>query len=464
MRRALVWMRDDLRLDDHLALSAALERAPEGTVLLYVFDPRVAAEAPGIGASRLGPHRARFLAESVSALRDAARLRGGELVVRRGDPIELVPALARQLDATQIFLQAHVAHEECTQEARLERGLAEEGRSLVRCPGRTLIAPEDLPFAIDDLPDVFTAFRKKVEARCDIEPPLDAPRRLPALPHSIDAGEIPAVEPTPARSDALLAFRGGEAAARARLEGWMFEADALQSYKQTRNGLLHADDSSKLSPWLAAGCLSPRRVYAEKARYEAERVANPSTYWLGFELLWRDYFAFLALREGARLFALTGVGRRRRRCTQDRGRFEAWREGQTGYPFVDAFMRELASTGFMSNRGRQNVASFLAKTLEVDWRWGAAWFERCLVDYDAASNYGSWQYVAGVGTDPRDRVFDVVRQARMYDPDGAFVRRWVPELASLDGGAIHEPWRSAEVFNYPAPIVSPRTPKPRLDR
>lgn len=433
MKRALVWMRDDLRL-----------------------DPRLAAEAPGVGVSRLGPHRARFLAESVSALRDAARAKGGELVVRHGDPLEQVPELARQLDTTHIFLQAHVADEERRQENELERTLATEGRSLVRCPGRTLIFPEDLPFEVEALPNVFTAFRKKVEARCDIRPPLDAPKALPPLPVALDPGEIPVLEPDPTARHALLHFSGGEAAGRARLERWMFEADALRTYKETRNGLLHADDSSKLSPWLAAGCLSPRRVYAEKAHYEAERVVNDSTYWLGFELLWRDYFAFLSLREGPHLFRLAGVGRRQRRFIQNQDRFEAWRDGRTGYPFVDAFMRELKSTGFMSNRGRQNAASFLAKTLEIDWRWGAAWFERCLVDYDPASNHGSWQYVAGVGTDPRDRTFDVVRQAHMYDPDGDFVRLWVPELSALEGGAIHEPWLSSSNFDYPEPLVSPR--------
>lgn len=190
----------------------------------------------------------------------------------------------------------------------------------------------------------------------------------------------------------------------------------------TRNGLLGADYSSKLSPWLAFGNVSPRTVAAEVARYEAAAGANESTYWLLFELLWRDYFRFAAVGWGTRMFKLWGPrGHARSTAPDDRGRawrkdggmLAAWARGRTGYPFVDANMRELLLTGFMSNRGRQNVASFFVKDMDMDWRIGAEWFESTLIDHDPASNYGNWTYVAGVGADPReDRYFLIPKQAR----------------------------------------------------
>lgn len=460
---AMVWFRDDLRLDDHLALQAALRGQPESLAFVHVFDPRLWSTARGIGLplARLGPHRAQFWRESAAALRVELRRRGAELLVRVGDPVEVIPELAKQVDAETVYAQGHVAEEELLQESEVAQRLGADGRRLELNPGRTLIHVEDLPFPVDQLPDVFTKFRKKVEARPRIRAPIDAPAALPSCPAALPCGDIPNAEdmgthpPSNPSAGALLTFSGGEASAREHFDRWAFEAGALGAYKETRNGLLTAEDSSKISPWLAAGCLSPRRVWAEIERYEAERGANESTYWLGFELLWRDYFAFLSLRERARLFKRSGVGRRNLTFSTDRERFESWADGRTGFPFVDAFMRELQATGFMSNRGRQNVASFLAKTLGVDWRWGAAWFEHHLVDFDPATNWGNWQYAAGVGTDPRDRVFNVVKQAHDYDPEGAFVRRWVPELSALTGGRIHTPWREPISPDYPDPIVPP---------
>lgn len=463
MARALVWFRDDLRLDDHPALVQALKVAPAETTLLHVFDRRVWSRTEGIGLDlpRLGDRRCRFWRESVAALRVAIQARGGQLIVRHGDPEALVPEIAASVGAETVFAQAHVTDEETQQEERVRAALLDAGRRLILTEGRTLLRVADLPFRIQELPDVFTTFRKKVEGRSPLREPVDAPSQLPAPPPDLVAGEIPpasdlgCTEPEAPRG-ALLNMTGGEAEGQARLQRWTFDADALRAYKETRNGLLFADESSKLSPWLAFGCLSPTRILSTVRRYEAERVANESTYWLVFELLWRDYFAFLALREKGRLFQRSGIGRRNRPFSSDQVRFNAWREGRTGFPFVDAFMRELSATGFMSNRGRQNVASFLAKSMGVDWRWGAAWFESQLIDYDPASNWGNWQYAAGVGTDPRDRVFNVVKQAKDYDPDAEFVHRWVPELRELQAGRAHEPWLEDGATNYPEPIVPPK--------
>ena len=250
-------------------------------------------------------------------------------------------------------------------------------------------------------------------------------------------------------------FEGGETAGLARLEGWVFSADALKTYKETRNGLVAEDDSSKLSPWLAAGCLSPRRVHAAVREYEARHGKNDSTYWMTFELLWRDYFRFIVAKHGDLVFRIGGLVGADIAWRQDDLAFARWRLGRTGYPLVDAAMRELLATGYTSNRARQNVASFLTKNLGIDWRLGAVWFESQLLDYDVASNWGNWLYFAGVGNDARGfRFFDLRKQAETYDPSGAFARHWLPELAAIEGGAIYHPDEPARLaLDYPSPVV-----------
>jgi deoxyribodipyrimidine photo-lyase len=263
---------------------------------------------------------------------------------------------------------------------------------------------------------------------------------------------------------ARFTYTGGSTAAHARLQTYFWDRDRLRLYKETRNGMLDPDDSSRLSAWLALGCISPRTVYAEVKRYEQERVRNESTYWLVFELLWRDYFRFILAKHGAKLFRPSGIQGIPIPWQQDWPRFQAWCRGETGYPLVDANMRELAATGFMSNRGRQNVASFLTKNLGIDWRMGAEWFESLLIDYDVASNYGNWNYTAGVGNDARGfRYFHIPKQSREYDPKGDYLRHWLPELAGIPGDKIHEPYRltAAEQkqfgvrlgVDYPRPLV-----------
>ena len=214
-------------------------------------------------------------------------------------------------------------------------------------------------------------------------------------------------------------------AAEARLEHYFWETDAVASYKETRNGLVGADYSTKFSPWLANGCISPRTIFHEVDAYEAEVKANSSTYWVKFELIWRDYFKFVAMKFGRNIFLKGGIQDKKVGSWQNMKVFEKWASGNTGDDFVDANMRELRETGFMSNRGRQNVASYLVHKMNLDWRMGAAWFESLLIDYDVTSNYGNWMYTAGVGNDPRDRVFNTQKQAGMYDGDGRYRNLWL---------------------------------------
>lgn len=271
------------------------------------------------------------------------------------------------------------------------------------------------------------------------------------------------VQPIGGNEREVLLFKGGEDEALKRINDYFWEGDQLKKYKFTRNGLMGANYSSKFSPWLANGSLSPRYIYWEVKRYEQERKSNVSTYWMIFELIWRDFFRYSAMTYGNDIFKQDGIQQKERKWRQDKESFKRWAEGRTGIPFIDANMGELNRTGYMSNRGRQNVASFLAQNLNIDWRMGAEYFESKLIDYDVCSNYGNWMYNATVGQDPRNRYFNILKQAEKYDKKGDYVRHWLPELKKVPAEFIHEPHRMpreqqilAEVKiggDYPAPMI-----------
>ena len=220
-------------------------------------------------------------------------------------------------------------------------------------------------------------------------------------------------------------FSGGSDSAKERLDQYLWKSRKINYYKQTRNGLIGLDYSSKFSPWLANGSISPREIYWEIKEYEKDILKNQSTYWLVFELIWRDYFKYISLKYGSKIFKIGGILEKDYEWSDDVRIFKEWTEGRTVEPFVNANMIELNSTGWMSNRGRQNVASFLAKELKIDWRWGASYFESKLIDYDVHSNYGNWMYVSGVGNDPRDRKFNIKFQAERYDPSKKYQNMWL---------------------------------------
>jgi len=256
-------------------------------------------------------------------------------------------------------------------------------------------------------------------------------------------------------------FAGGEAEGLARLE--QFVHSGLATYKQTRDGFLGEDYSSKLSPWMACGCVSPRTIYWRVARYEDEHGETLDTYWLTFELKWRDFFRFFGVKHGKKIFLRGGPVSLRGSWSQDLEVFDRWCRGETGVPFVDANMRELRLTGFMSNRGRQCVASFLTQDLKLDWRLGAQWFEHALLDHDVCSNYGNWVCAAGVGMKgQRVNKFNMAKQAQQYDPQAEFIKLWVPEVASLPPTLAASPWsagpelrKRAVEAGYPEPVFRP---------
>ncbi len=467
MSRIIIWYRTDLRLHDHEPLDQVC-RQQAAVIPVYCFDPRQFG-LTSYGFAKTGSFRTQFLLESILQLRQSLQNIGCDLVIRRGYPEQVIPKLAQDFQCKAVYFHEEAATEEKTVEAALITQLDQQGTSWTRFWGHTLFDPGDLPFEINRLPELFTRFRKQVEQTCHPRPLIQTPQSLSGLPKDLIPGDLPSfsdlnVDPPQFDDRALFHCKGGELSGQARLQDYIWIQDRLKVYKETRNGMLNPNDASRLSPWLALGCLSPRFVYGQVQQYEQERIQNDSTYWLIFELLWRDYFRLITLKHGHRLFQATGLQGVPIPWKEDWDRFDQWCRGQTGFPLVDANMQELAATGFMSNRGRQNVASFLTKNLGIHWHMGAEWFESVLIDYDPCSNWGNWNYTAGVGNDARGfRYFNIPKQSRDYDPQGDYVKHWLPVLKLIPGAKVHEPYRltAAEQsqyqvrlgVDYPNPIV-----------
>jgi deoxyribodipyrimidine photo-lyase len=433
-RKGIVWFRSDLRLHDNEALTESLLHCRE-VIPAYVFDSRVFAGTTTLGGfPKTGQFRLQFILESVADLRDSLRKKGSELIIRIGKPEEEIFKIAQAHKTSWVFCNRERTSEEVKVQDELEKKLWSIGQEMRYSRGKLLYYTSDLPFPINQTPEVFTQFRKEVERVVPVRPPFAVPDQLPPIDQGIDPGDLPqpatfSMElPRPDKRAALV-FKGGETEGLKRLKYYLWESDLAQTYFDTRNGLLGGDYSTKFSPWLAQGCLSPKHVYHELKRYELERGENKSTYWIFFELLWRDYFRLMAKKHGNAIFTKGGMrGTEDRRLSDDLDRLQQWIDGKTSVPFIDANMRELACTGFMSNRGRQNVASYLVHDLRVNWQLGAEYFESLLIDYDVASNWCNWNYVAGVGNDPReDRYFNPKTQASRYDPQGDYVRHWLTD-------------------------------------
>ncbi len=455
-----------MRLHDHEGFFRASESGGK-VIPVFCIDPRQF-EPTSFGFPKTGSFRTQFLLESLHSLRASLRDIGGELYVRIGRPEDIIPELSHQISIDKLIYQQEVTTEETQVERALEKKLFSQGIDTYTYWGATLYHKDDLPIPINSLPPIFTQFRKQVEKQAKVRAIFPSVTNI-VIPQDLEAGEIPDCEslgvPSPHKdSRSVIDFYGGESEALKRLDTYFWTRDCLKEYKETRNGLLGADYSSKFSAWLALGCISPRQIYQEVKRYEKERKKNSSTYWMIFELIWRDYFRFIAKKHGNSLFYEDGIKGEVRPWDQHQGRFEAWKEGRTGIPFIDANIRELNATGFMSNRGRQNVASFLVNDLRLDWRMGAAYFESQLIDYDVCSNYGNWNYVAGIGNDPREnRYFNVITQGKRYDAKGNYIKTWIPELHQLPETFVHTPYDSTPKqlmaydvnlgSDYPFPVV-----------
>ncbi len=436
MKNILVWLRNDLRLHDNVPLYEAMQKA-EKVWVAYCVDSRWFAKN-SLNIPRTSIFRAKFLLESLLDIRLQLRKQKSDLIVRLGKPETEIAKIAEILRVEAVFSSKEVTQEELDIETALEKNLINKGIGIEYFWQATLYHIHDLPFPVCKVPDVFTEFRKSVEKYAEVRRPLVfVPKNIAPLPETLVAGNIPTLKDLGLQEvqnlhKGTFVFKGGENEALRRLHYYLWESNLVASYKETRNGLLGKDYSSKFSPYLALGCISPRQIWQEIKKYEKERTANESTYWLIFELIWRDFFRFTAKKYGNRLFYPSGFKGEKLPLLKNSDIFWKWAKGETGVPFIDANMRELNATGFMSNRGRQNVASFLVKDLKISWIWGASYFESLLIDYDVCSNWGNWQYVAGVGNDPREnRYFNIISQAERYDSQAEFIKYWLPELKNV---------------------------------
>ncbi|GAO31315.1 DASH family cryptochrome [Geofilum rubicundum] len=411
----IYWFRNDLRLHDNPSLQKALSTG-RPIVPVFIFDDKWWTNFPDLDFPRIAAHRLTFLYETVLNLSEQIQNAGNHLLIFKGDPVVILKELYVRCDAQAIYAQEEYAAEELSEQSMLSEQL-----HLQLTPGSMLFTPDQVPFTVDKSPFYYTAFKNKVE-------PLGVyVSTSPTITHMPryqgDQTAIPEVYSIPTGPSGL--FKGGETAGLERMETYI-NSGAPWRYSETRNQLEGAHFSSHLAPWLANGSLSVRKIWQHlSAPSQPDEEAQISIKTLKEQLIWRDYFRYLIMRYGEKLFWLKGLRTSEPTMYNDYDAFNMWREGSTGQPLVDALMRELKATGFMSNRGRMLVSFYLSKELKVNWQWGAAWFEYLLVDYDVYSNYGNWAYQSGRGTDSRvNRRFNLKKQAEKFDPTGSFVKKY----------------------------------------
>ncbi|RUS81197.1 hypothetical protein EGW08_011062 [Elysia chlorotica] len=452
--------RNDLRIDDNEILELANQS--KHVLPLYCFDPRHFSKTKLFGFPLSNGHQWKFLVECLTDLRKQFQSLGSDLVIRQGKPEEVISNLLKTLNLgpdVAVMFDKEVLGEDAEMENALKKSceVTVEGTW-----GKMLYHIDDLPFAPKEVPDIFKNFEKALTDTCKIRKCFERPKQMKPLPEGVDPGTFPKPESfgihAPEQdSKSQLAFVGGE----------MVALDHLQKFLWGHKGDKASSDMSgtRLSPWLSHGCLSPRKVFWAVKTYEKEQKTNPSTEKMTHELMWRDFFQYMAMKHKEKLFAPEGIKGEQVTWKHNMDHFNAWKDGKTGVPYIDANMRELAATGFMSNKGRENVASFLTKDLLLDWRLGAEWFEANLIDHEVCNNYGNWMCVAGVGLDPElSHKYNVVKEGLLHDCNGDYVRLWVPELDGIKSSKVHKTWcleatdlKASKVElgkTYPKPIAT----------
>ena len=422
MKRAIYWFRKNLRLYDNPSLAEAIKNYDE-IIFIYIknesfFNPLKHDE------NKIGEFRKKFLDESVINLETNLKKINIRLYIFDGDLVEIFTEINMNFKSNIVFATKEVGWYEESE----EKILRENGFDLRLYEDQNLFELEKLPYDIEELPLIFTHFRKKVEKNVTIR--------------NIEKYEIPSYSTkefsfnklvnvehpkTKLSNKSAYPFIGGEDDGIKRLNSYLWETNNIENYKETRNGLVGTEYSSKFSAYLSLGCISPVQVYQEVKKYEKEVKKNSSTYWIIFELLWREFFRYVYLKAENKIFLKNGINGNifSKNFNNNIDAFTAWKNGETGQDFIDANMIELKKTGFMSNRGRQNVASYLINDLDINWIWGASYFEKHLIDYDVTSNWCNWMYMAGVGNNTRNWVFNPERQSDMYDKDGLFRSNWL---------------------------------------
>lgn len=423
---------NDLRINDNLLLHHAAQSVDE--LICVIAEPSLSQFSADFAQElEHGSRRRDFISQSTANL--AANLEGlGQKLIlvsqnrlESNTTIQTLSHVIASQHVTHFFASAHCGYDERS----LTNELLDKHPNLISSLSHhsTLFEQDELPFDLSKLPRSFTKFRMQVE-HMDIDTPETVITNLPPASASLpDESEV--LNESPHSS----VYTGGETAGLTHLKHY-FAQNYARSYKQTRNAFDGIENSTKFSPWLALGCISPKTIYRHLKEFETEHGANDSTYWICFELLWREYFYWKGLSLGSSLFGTNNESDNQNISTKSNLCFAKWKSGNTNYPIVDACMRQLNATGYMSNRGRQLVASCLIYELGIDWRHGAAYFESQLIDYDVASNWGNWAYIAGAlnsqankqasanQAQPKSRHFDLVKQTEMYDPEHTFINKW----------------------------------------
>lgn len=421
----LIWFRNNLRIQDNVSLKKAIDNHNK-VIAVYFFNPKHFS-VDEFDFKKTAKFRAQFLIETIQNLQVSLEKLNITLLTYFDTPENKIHQLCDAFNVDTIYTQKEWTQEELDTNGNIKKSIGDI--NFIEDYDQFLYHPDTVSKNFSNIPNVFTAFRKKLEKYVDILPEVSV-QKLGTENKIENTTTIPSLKDlgfddfkTPHKT--AFPFKGGETEALKRLNYYLFESKKVGFYKKTRNGLVGKDYSTKFSPWLANGSLSAKTIYYQVKKYEQEFGKNQSTYWVIFELIWRDYFKYISLKYGNDIFKIGGILHRDYQWKSDEETIKKWINGETKDDFVNANMIELKETGWMSNRGRQNVASYFAKELLLDWRIGAAYFESLLLDYDVHSNYGNWMYVAGVGNDPRDRKFNTQLQAERYDSNHKFRNLWL---------------------------------------
>lgn len=422
----LIWFRNNLRVNDNASLEKARNNHSK-IIAIYFFDPKLF-KVDAYGFTKTAKHRTKFLIETIADLKRNLLDLNITLLTYLESPEDRIYKICDTFSINTIYTQKEWTSEELETNNSIKNTLL-DSIDIVEDYDQFLYNPETVSKDFSNIPNVFTVFRKKLEKTVKIKGVVSI-SKLPPENLIENKTTIPSLEDFnfnnfKQSTKSAFPFSGGETTALERIDYYLFKTKKIAFYKKTRNGLVGIDYSTKFSPWLANGSLSAKTIYWKVKEFEAEHGANDSTYWVIFELIWRDYFKYISLKYNSKIFNIGGILNKEYNWNTNREQIDQWINGETKDDFVNANMLELRETGWMSNRGRQNVASYFTKELLLDWRIGAAYFESTLLDYDVHSNYGNWMYVAGVGNDPRDRKFNTQLQAKRYDADYKFRKIWL---------------------------------------
>ena len=421
---SLVWFRNNMRVEDNSSLTKAINES-DNVIGFINIDPKIFISTK-YGFKKTEKYRAKFLLETISDLKSQLEILNISLIITHRDFGQSINEIIDQYGITNIYTQT-----EWTRDELIEESFIPDEINLIKDFDQFLFSPNDVRSLYDNIPRGFSNFRKKCEKYLSVNDTLSIPKSLNSdnkisieypIPSLSDLG----FKDFEVHKDSVFRFKGGEINAKNRIRNYFFETRNVSKYKLTRNGLIGEDYSSKFSPWLANGSVSVKYIFKSLKEYEKEVEKNDSTYWLYFELIWRDFFKYVSMQHKDKFFNKDGIYGEDKEWSDDKDVLLNWINGKTNEPFVNANMIELSQTGFMSNRGRQNVSNYLTKELKIDWRIGAEYFESMLIDYDVHSNYGNWLYNAGIGNDSMPfRKFNPKLQSERYDPDKSYEKIWL---------------------------------------